>query len=97
MAIDGNIRQNALDERREALDRIDDTLAKLLRDRWDVVKEIALIKATHGLNTFDPNREMEILNRVTEAVASENQKAAIQAVFSTILEQSKLLQEKDRL
>lgn len=97
MAISKNEGQNALEEKRETLDKIDDALAKLLSDRWDIVKEIALIKATYELNTFDPNREMDILNRVTGAVDSANQKEAIQAVFNTILEQSKLLQEKDRL
>lgn len=88
--------QKALKEQREALDRIDDGLAALLIERWQVVEAVGHIKATHGLSTFDPDREAQILDRVTALTEDKAASEALRRVFETILSQSKALQQKDR-
>lgn len=88
--------QKALKEQREALDRIDDGLAALLIERWQVVEAVGHIKAAHGLSTFDPDREAQILDRVTALTEDKAASEALRRVFETILSQSKALQQKDR-
>lgn len=87
----------ALEKQREALNRIDDGLAALLLERWTVVKAVGEIKATYELSTFDPDREAQILDRVTAMASTEEQAEALKAVFNAILIASKVLQQKDRL
>lgn len=87
----------ALEEQREALNRIDDGLAALLLERWTVVEAVGDIKAAYELSTFDPDREAQILDRVTAMASTEEQAEALKAVFNAILIASKVLQQKDRL
>lgn len=84
-----------LSEKRAILDHIDDELAQLLLKRWETVTEIGQIKEIYKLDTFDPNRENDILSRVQSVTTDSSKRKAIEAVFQTILSESKWLQKKD--
>ena len=55
-----------LEELRTQIDNIDDELVKLIIERFSVAKAIAEIKMAEGLPVFDPAREREIIDRLTQ-------------------------------
>jgi len=53
-----------LQDYRKQIDRIDNELLRLFKERMDVVREIALYKKEHGLPIMDAAREQEKLNSI---------------------------------
>ena len=51
---------------RQKIDAFDEQMLDLLVQRLAVSKEIGEIKASHGLNVGDSNREREIIDRLAE-------------------------------
>lgn len=54
---------NGLEPFRERLDQLDDDIARLLGERFDVCRQIALYKAAHGIPMMQPNRVEEVRAR----------------------------------
>ncbi len=52
-----------LEPYRERLDELDDQIAKLLGERFDVCRQIALYKSAHGIPMMQPNRVREVRAR----------------------------------
>lgn len=50
---------------RKELDQIDDQLLKLLTERYNKVLEVQTFKKAHQKPEYDPQREKEILDRLT--------------------------------
>jgi shikimate kinase len=80
-----------LDEYRAALDRIDDELVKQFCARMDTVKKIGAYKREHHIDALDQKREIEMLDRLTAEVPSE-QRDAVRALYRAILSISKTQQ-----
>ncbi|MBQ6883113.1 MAG: chorismate mutase, partial [Clostridia bacterium] len=53
---------------REKIDQIDDKIAKLYAERMECVKDVIDAKKQSGKAVFDPDREKNIILRVTEQV-----------------------------
>lgn len=73
-----------LDELRNKIDHIDDTLLKLYNERMDLVHEVGELKNTTGAPIYRPEREQSILNRLkSQNVKSKGRltDAAIDALF----------------
>ncbi|MBC8322898.1 MAG: chorismate mutase [Candidatus Marinimicrobia bacterium] len=64
----------------------------LLVKRFAVSKEIGSLKAVHNLNVEDPNRESEIIDRLTNKLEGKLDRNDIDAIFSPIYKLSKKLQ-----
>lgn len=85
---------------REEIDRVDAALAPLFLRRMELSRQIAAVKAAQGLPIRVPEREAEVLERVS-AAAPEELKASVRALYEEILRlsrdyQAAVLPEADR-
>jgi chorismate mutase len=55
--------ENGLDPYRRRLDRLDDEIARLLGERFEVCREIALYKQAEGIPMMQPDRVAEVRAR----------------------------------
>lgn len=85
-----------LDECRQEIDQIDDSLTKLLNRRMEISEEVGRIKEVIGKNTRDPGREKAILERVSGSIDNPAYRDRIQRILRTILESSRSLQDSLR-
>ena len=76
---------------REKIDRIDDEIAKLYGERMQCVNQVIEAKKQSGKAVFDPDRERNIILRVTEQV-DEDKQVYLKRVFETIMDTSKAYQ-----
>lgn len=76
---------------RNSIDNIDDQIASLYKQRMELVKQVGIAKKQSGVATFDPNREREILLRVTEN-SEKDMEVYLKRVFETMFETSKAYQ-----
>ena len=81
-----------LNECREQLDRIDDQLAALFKERMETVRLVADYKKEHGLPVLASGRERDILYRVTGLCGAELEEYT-KILYSTLLELSRDYQE----
>ena len=79
---------------RQKIDAFDEQMLDLLVQRLAVSKEIGEIKASHGLNVGDSNREREIIDRLAEKLEGKLDKDDITAIFTPVYHISKKLQKK---
>ena len=79
---------------RQKIDAFDEQMLDLLVQRLAVSKEIGEIKASHGLNVGDSNREREIIDRLAEKLEGKLNKDDIAAIFTPVYHISKKLQKK---
>ncbi len=80
-----------LDKIRQGIDAIDDKIADLYQERMNLVKKVTEAKKQSGKATFDPDRERNILLRVSERV-EEDIEIYLKRVFETMFETSKAYQ-----
>ena len=81
-----------LKDYREQLDRIDDQLAALFKQRMETVKQVADYKQEHNTPVLNAGRERDILYRVTGLCGEELQEYT-KILYSTLLELSRDYQE----
>lgn len=82
-----------LENLREAIDQIDAALVELLEKRLDLVEEVAIYKAGHGLPVLDSHREQALLAKIAKQVGKDSHQSTILAIFSDIMKNSKRYQE----
>lgn len=80
-------------ELRDKIDNIDDEIVRLFKCRMDIAKEIAIYKRECGLAVLNPEREKQIICRVTED-APDDIKLYLKQLFLTLFETSKAYQGK---
>ena len=72
-------------DQRKALDKVDEAMVKLMRERMAIVDELSQIKAEHGAGIFQMDRWFDILaKRGDQAVQLGLDKAYIKALFQTV-------------
>lgn len=79
---------------RQIIDDYDDQILDLLIKRFAVSTEIGVIKTANGLEIGDPNREQEIINRLSKKLKGKLNKDDIAAIFSSVYQISKKMQIK---
>ena len=82
-----------LQELRQQIDRIDNSLVDLFQKRMDVSAEIARYKQDQNLPVHDPDRERQKLHELSGKV-KEGRKAYITALYSLLFELSRAEQER---
>ena len=55
--------ENGLEPFRRRLDAIDDEIARLLGERFEICREVALYKSAHEIPMMQPNRVVEVRQR----------------------------------
>ncbi|MDR3214720.1 MAG: chorismate mutase [Bacilli bacterium] len=86
-----NKQEQLLNEQRCMIDELDDLLINIFSLRLNVVKEIGLIKKTHGLDIDDDNRELMIINKIKEKHLNDEKQ--VLALYQLIFNLSKEIQE----
>ncbi|MDD4081589.1 MAG: chorismate mutase [Eubacteriales bacterium] len=84
-----------LSQAREAIDRLDREIVKLMADRLAVVDGISDYKATHNLPVHDPAREAQVIARLTAECADGFQED-IATLYQRLFEISRQRQERRR-
>ena len=80
---------------RAEIDALDNQIAKLLTDRFAIVKAIGNVKRQAGLPVKDLAREREVLERVKSLALSEDEKNAISHRGKAAAAMKKLIQTLD--
>lgn len=79
---------------REAIDRVDDVLVKLLNQRAKYAIEIGEIKGVLSLPVYSPEREKEVLRHVEQASAGPLEGVAIRRLFERIIDESRRVERE---
>jgi chorismate mutase len=79
---------------REAIDRVDDVIVKLLNQRAKYAVEIGEIKGVLALPIYAPEREKEVLRHVEIACAGPLDSAAIRRLFERIIDESRRVERE---
>lgn len=72
---------SGLEPFRRRLDTIDDEIARLLGERFEICREVALYKSAHGIPMMQPERVVEVRGRYL----SRGAEAGLPAAFSADL------------
>ncbi len=89
-----------LSELRKQIDSIDNEIIKLLNKRMEIVKKVGELKNTTNAPIYRPEREKEIIERLTEISKKEGGvlgKEEIEAIFLEIFAISRALERKERI
>ena len=79
---------------REAIDRVDDVLVKLLNQRAKYAVEIGEIKGHLSLPIYAPEREKEVLHHVESASQGPLAGVAVRRLFERIIDESRRVERE---
>ena len=74
---------------RDAIDRVDEVLVKLLNQRAKYAVEIGELKGHLSMPIYAPEREKEVLRHVEAASAGPLDGAAVRRLFERIIDESR--------
>ena len=77
---------------RKRIDEIDQQLVKLLNDRSQCAVEVGHIKKRLNMETWQPEREAEILRNIVKANQGPLDDAAIRRLFERIIDEARALE-----
>jgi len=89
-----------LQECREAIDAIDDEILRLLNRRMEVVERVGEIKHDSGGAIYRPEREKEIIDRLSDIAVNENgllNRGAIEVIFLEIFAVARNIERPERI
>ena len=79
---------------REAIDRVDEVLVKLLNQRARYAVEIGEIKGALDLPVYSPDREKEVLRHVEELSRGPLAGEAVRRLFERIIDESRRVERE---
>src|SRR5687768_4442569 len=79
---------------REAIDRVDEVLVKLLNQRAKYAVEIGELKGHLALPVYMPEREKEVLRHVEATSEGPLDEAAIRRLFERIIDESRRVERE---
>jgi len=89
--------QVALNNLRDEIDSIDNTLLELINKRMDVVRRVGELKKAHKTVIYRPEREKNIIDRLSDQNDGLLNKAAIEAIFLEIFAISRNLELPEKI
>ena len=75
------------------IDDLDNQILNSLVQRFSIAREIGEIKASSDIEIRDPDREEEIIERLTNKLAGKLDKGDIASIFGPVYKISKRLQK----
>jgi len=81
---------------RDSIDELDEQILSQILKRGKIVQQIMALKGSLGLDAFDPQRETEILGRLTAAKTQPFDPAQVKAIFKAIFHASLDLKDRER-
>ena len=82
-----------IQELRNQIDEIDNSLVNLFEKRMDISAEVARYKQLNNMPVYDPAREKEILDKLSSKV-TKGRESSIVALYSLLFELSRAEQER---
>ncbi len=79
---------------RDAIDRVDEVLVKLLNQRAKYAIEIGEIKGHLSLPIYAPEREKEVLQHVEHVSSGPLHDAAVRRLFERIIDESRRVERE---
>lgn len=79
---------------REAIDRVDAVLVKLLNQRAKYAVEVGEIKGLLALPIYAPEREKQVLQRVEDESAGPLDGQAVRRLFERIIDESRRVERE---
>ena len=92
--------ENELKALRNEIDKIDNEILSLLNKRMEIVKKVGELKNNTNAPIYRPEREKEIIERLTKLSKSQNGilgRDEIEAIFLEIFAVSRSLERKERI
>ncbi len=86
--------ESELGRLREAIDRVDEVLVKLLNQRAKYAIEIGEIKGVLSLPIYVPERERQVLEHAAATSAGPLREAAIRRLFERIIDESRRVERE---
>jgi chorismate mutase len=86
--------ESELKRLREAIDRVDEVLVKLLNQRAKYAVEIGEIKGVLDLPVYSPEREKEVLRHVEDASRGPLDPPAVRRLFERIIDESRRVERE---
>jgi len=90
------IKENTIKVLRQKIDQLDNQLADLLLERFDLCRSIGNSKSEIGAKTEDADRERQIINQIVARTEGKLSKEEIKAIFSPIFQISRNLQLNEK-
>ncbi len=82
-----------ISELRDEIDYIDKQILELLNKRALTAKEIGMLKQRSAKHTYIPEREMQVLNKLTEANRGPLPNQSIRSIYREIISASRALEQ----
>ena len=80
---------------RAAIDRIDNRIARLLKKRLAMVKQVGRMKRERGMAVVQPEREKEILARIDRAASDTETRDYLDALYRALFKASYRVEGED--
>ncbi|HLQ98041.1 MAG TPA: bifunctional 3-deoxy-7-phosphoheptulonate synthase/chorismate mutase [Candidatus Dormibacteraeota bacterium] len=87
--------QGSVEELRNQLDEVNLEILEKINERAKIVQEIGQVKETQGVNRFDPVRERDMLDKITNANTGPFQASTVEHIFKEIFKAGLELQKDD--
>ncbi len=87
----------AIEDIRKEIDAADDELLTLIQRRFELAREIGVLKNRDNLDTFNPSRETAIIERLAPRLKPPVTRPMLEAIFAEIFSISRSLQKKTRV
>ena len=86
--------EREIDRIRDAIDRVDEVIVRLLNQRAKYAIEIGEIKGILGLPIYAPEREKQVLQHVETASEGPLETAAVRRLFERIIDESRRMERQ---
>ena len=83
-----------LKQLRDGIDDVDSEILSLFMKRMKLCRGVADYKKEHNMPVFQGGREQQIIDRIVELTADKNLEKGTSALFTTIMDISKILQNR---
>ena len=86
--------EREIDRIRDAIDRVDEVIVRLLNQRAKYAIEIGEIKGILGLPIYAPEREKDVLHHVEKTCEGPLDGASVRRLFERIIDESRSVERK---
>ena len=83
-----------LKQLRDGIDDVDSEILSLFMKRMELCRGVADYKKEHNMPVFQGGREQQIIDRIVELTNDKNLEKGTSALFTTIMDISKILQNR---
>lgn len=79
---------------RKAIDAVDSRLLELMAERIRLVLEVGAYKARHDIPVYDPERERQLLERLTSQAPAPLEPDTVRRIFERLIDESRRLEQR---